>query len=102
MLKENSSIEMKKGENAIRQEKVNGLEFDFNAGCKKSLKVFTFYKWTSVCNLVKLGAINMSLNEMIMWCLFIEQIIVWYTKHSYVSENGPACFTSRGWTVFVI
>ncbi len=36
----------------------------------------------------------MSLNEMIMWCLFIEQIIVWYTKHSYVSENGPACFTS--------
>ncbi len=40
MLKENSSIEMKKGENTIRQEKVNELEFDFNAGCKKSLKDF--------------------------------------------------------------
>lgn len=36
----------------------------------------------------------MSLNEMIMWCLFIEQIIVCYSKHSYVSEKGPACFTS--------
>ncbi len=34
MLKENSSIEMKKGENAIRQEKVNGLEFDFMLAVK--------------------------------------------------------------------
>lgn len=49
--------------------KVNGVEFDFMLAVKKkkkSLEVFTFYKWTSVCSLVKSGAINMSLNEMIM------------------------------------